>query len=58
MAAVFAVRQILFNGFDNVHFGKEFVRYPKRPGDVRRVEHCFRGAEADDRFRAADPAQL
>ncbi|ATY16168.1 FAD-dependent monooxygenase [Amycolatopsis sp. AA4] len=40
----FTLRQILFQGLDNVHFGKEFVRYEKHENGV--VAHFADGTQA------------
>ncbi|MGW4398345.1 FAD-dependent oxidoreductase [Amycolatopsis nivea] len=40
----FTLRQILFEGLDNVHFGKEFVRYEKRDDGV--IAHFADGTQA------------
>ncbi|MGW7536663.1 FAD-dependent oxidoreductase [Amycolatopsis sp. NPDC054798] len=40
----FTLREILFEGLENVHFGKEFVRYEKRDGGV--IAHFADGTQA------------
>ena len=40
----FTLREILFEGLENVHFGKEFVRYEERDGGV--IAHFADGTQA------------